>query len=492
MQKHLRFHIIGAIAAGLLAACGGGESDGGNDLPPALSIQKVDGRYHTGKQAAITTFKSHEAPANLQVGRIDLPALAAEKSTALPEPFGARRIGEAREIASTASPALLADQLHWSVAADGSQHAAIRVQAEAAFGLRLGLLIEQLPDAALLRLYHDQNEDEAYEVSGSSINALLALNAEAGDTSAAGRTWWSPNLGGDHVVLELELPAGVMPQALQIALPTLSHIFTDLSQYSEEEASGSIEKAIGDAESCNQDVSCYRTGQEQRDAVARMQFVASDGKSYLCTGTLLNDAIASDIPYFLTANHCIGTQAEASSLQTDWFLRTASCSSAAIDSRHTVRGGGARLLVSTTGTQGYDATLLVLNDAAPAGTYLAGWDANQNNTVQAIYGIHHPAGDLAKISGGQLVSYASCNGSGSCSTEGSDSDNYYAVSWASGTTEGGSSGSALFSSSGHVLGTLYGGAASCSAQQAPDFYGRFDKAFAAGMNRYLAASERPL
>ena len=52
-------------------------------------------------------------------------------------------------------------------------------------------------------------------------------------------------------------------------------------------------------------------------------------------------------------------------------------------------------------------------------------------------------------------------------------------------TEGGSSGSSLFSD-GRVIGTLYGGASSCKAPNATDSYGRFDKVFNSKIWSWLA------
>ena len=40
-----------------------------------------------------------------------------------------------------------------------------------------------------------------------------------------------------------------------------------------------------------------------------------NGSGFACTGGLLADLPGSGTPYLLTANHCISTQAAASSLQ---------------------------------------------------------------------------------------------------------------------------------------------------------------------------------
>jgi len=61
---------------------------------------------------------------------------------------------------------------------------------------------------------------------------------------------------------------------------------------------------------------------------------------------------------------------------------------------------------------------------------------------------------------------------------------FYSVGWSQGRTEGGSSGSALFSN-GRVMGTLYGGSSRCQAPRGVSYYGRFDKFFSEGASHWL-------
>jgi len=109
--------------------------------------------------------------------------------------------------------------------------------------------------------------------------------------------------------------------------------------------------------------------------------------------------------------------------------------------------------------------------------------------------LHHPRGDLLKISLGNLRGQTFCTApsSGTSFQCGGSTGNYYQVGWSQGTTEGGSSGSALFNSANQVIGTLYGGSSSCSSTSSPEFYGRFDVAYNAALKNWLAplASSAP-
>jgi hypothetical protein len=271
-------------------------------------------------------------------------------------------------------------------------------------------------------------------------------------------------------------------------VPQLSHIFENLSLPTAQEYQEQVEAAkINESDTCNLDANCYSENAQERNAVARMLFT-KDGGSYLCTGTLMNDTQNSFKPYFLTANHCISTQTVASSLETRWFYRSPSCNSGTLQSSTVRKTGGAQLLYASGNT---DTAFMLLNDTPPGGTLFAGWSANTVAAGTSVVGLHHPSGDLLKISFGAVNSQANCQpttGSGfQCS---GTSGNYYRVSWSQGTTEGGSSGSALFQG-GYVVGTLYGGSATCTNRSAYDYYGRFDVAYNAALKAWLNPASTP-
>jgi len=86
--------------------------------------------------------------------------------------------------------------------------------------------------------------------------------------------------------------------------------------------------------------------------------------------------------------------------------------------------------------------------------YYAGWDRVQEYLDTSVC-IHHPAGDVKKIS----KDYDTL---GLGSFTGYDSHKHWQIKeWDEGTTEGGSSGSGLFTVEGLLIGTLSGGEADC-------------------------------
>ncbi|PTT23053.1 peptidase S1 [Acidovorax sp. HMWF029] len=475
-----RWALVLTAAVAVLSGCGGS-----SDAPASMQVRSsVESRVQPDSAVQdVARVKSRSAAAAPKASVVSLGALAVEKTEASAS-VGPRLIGAGRDVSATKSGSATQSLWQWKETPAGGAVAAISFRAEGAYGVRLGVLVKQLPGSATVRVYTQASPGKVFEISGHEILQLIERNQAAGDQSDAARTWWTPDTGEGEATLEVELPRSVATTALNISVPTLSHIFVNLAVPTEEElrAQQQSTKDIGDSDSCNLDATCHSDGASERNAVARMVFV-KDAKSYLCTGTLLNDGNSTGKPYFLSANHCISDQTVASTLRTDWFFRSSSCNSGALQSSSSRKVGGAQLLYASAET---DVALLLLSDTPPAGAVFAGWDASTVGLGASIIGLHHPSGDLLKLSYGTVMGQSACaTTSGTSFSCSGTSGNYYRVNWSQGTTQGGSSGSALFRS-GKVIGTLYGGSAVCTNKSSSDFYGRFDVAYNAALKNWLA------
>jgi len=246
------------------------------------------------------------------------------------------------------------------------------------------------------------------------------------------------------------------------------------------------------AASCEVDVACSEiTGWEtQRDAVVRYTFV-SGGSTYLCSGAMINNTANDCKPYFLTANHC-GNPTSNSNITNHTFYfnyQRPTCSPGNTTpysgaQSETMSGGILRAsselgTIGTTGTNqvtGSDFVLIEMNSSVPNSynPYFAGWDRATTGSPSGV-GIHHPAGDEKKISTyNSTLTTTTYNGGWSGA--------HWLVTWVAtangnGVTEGGSSGSPIFSSTGLVVGHLSGGSSFCTAPNDPDLYGKFIKAW---------------
>lgn len=467
-----------------LAACGGGSGDGG---PAQAPITKVESRAHTAEvDARLAQIREvmRAKSAVTEIPVVRLKAFALPKQVA--QAGGALQIGAARAVEETAASADLQGLLQWRGDAAGRSVGALRFESPAASGLRLGLQVTQLPLGAVLRV-QATGSGQAVEVDAAEVARTIQRNIDAGVPEQQARQYWLPSVDGADTTLEVELPAGVARASLQIAVPQLTHLWVRTDEL------GTAQAKAGESGSCNVDVSCTTGNDNESRAVARMVYV-KDGAGYLCSGALMNDTRGSGTPYFLSANHCISAQVVASTLETKWFYRSASCGSTSVNAGVQTLRGGATLLYANAGT---DTSFMRLNDAVPNGVVFAGWDSRTASGSGNIKGLHHPSGDLQKVSVGALAGFANCsssNGSAafSCSGATQADGNHLVTRWSSGITEGGSSGSPLFSGSGgsfYVIGQLHGGSSSCSARTNPDVYGRFDLAFNAALKNWLAPSD---
>ena len=185
--------------------------------------------------------------------------------------------------------------------------------------------------------------------------------------------------------------------------------------------------------------------------VALIVIETSEGGSRTCSGTLLNNRRQDLTPYFLTAAHCVDTEEEARSVIAHRSYQTQTCNGELPDFQSVPRTEGARLL-STTGSRELrdpegDMTLLRLEGDLADGVMFQGWDASPQPFGTQVTGIHHPGSDdwgfFKRIAFGQIIPNPG--------SETSD-DVYAIVRYTQGLIEGGSSGSALFSSPETVVG----------------------------------------
>ena len=189
-----------------------------------------------------------------------------------------------------------------------------------------------------------------------------------------------------------------------------------------------------------------------KDAVATILF-QSGASYYICTGGLIADSVTTSVtPFFLTANHCISSSGEASSVET-YFDYATTCSSPNCTQPYNNVGEtvGSTLVAGSSNT---DVTLLRLSSSptTPDGVaaylgYLTTPVANTNNV--GLYRISHPAGSPQAYSEGVVDT-----SKGTCRTL--PRGNFIYSRDTIGGTEGGSSGSPVVNASSQIVGQLYG------------------------------------
>jgi hypothetical protein len=396
----------------------------------------------------------------LDLGLPDLNDLSALSDRRLAQ----AKNGQPLEIAmprDVARPEVNLKGLAWEPLADGSLGARLHIVSPGAVALRAALEFASLA----------KGDDNQWSRNGIANGVILRFQGDGAQVFEFSSTYlstretnWSPAVDGEAMTIEIVLAPGLAPDKLALRIPQISHF--DIAP-----ASNHLTFAdkIGESDYCERDMVCRSSPptnfRSTGNAVARMLFTKS-GSSYLCTGTLLNNSSSPKRQLFWTANHCIGTQTVANTLQTYWFYEATTCGGSTVSSAARTLTGGADLRHNNSTR---DTSLLELKTAPPTGAVYAGWtSAAITSTGTAIEGIHHPAGDVKMYSLGSVTS---------TSTTLSGLGPFYRVQWSTGVTEGGSSGSGLFtitSTGGYQLrGGLYGGSSYCSTPTSPDYYSRF-------------------
>ncbi len=390
--------------------------------------------------------------------------------------FAARRdgkgqplaIGFGREVAGAARRVPL-PELTWVAAPDGSRSARFTVASPGAAALRVALALPASAAGLSVRFAASGAERRVF---GAYAGAAIAA-----DTATDGQ-FWSPVLAGDVATIELVVPAGAPIPADTLVVPRVSH-----QVVAEEDLRVAHAKTgIGAAGSCNVDIACVTPPSAPllalARAVAKLQFVRADGRSYLCSGTLVGDTVNSSTPYLLTANHCIDSAAIARTINTYWFFDATACGSTLSPPYVRLTGGAALLGASPD----RDWSIVRLLEAPPAGAVFAAWRAEALAPGTAVTSVHHPEGDLKKVSTGATTGSLFIDDSGVYG-------DFTEVVWSKGVTEAGSSGGALATLAPggayyEVRGGLYAGISACSLPHEPDYFSGLESALPV-MRQYL-------
>ena len=286
---------------------------------------------------------------------------------------------------------------------------------------------------------------------------------------------WTPLIYSEAIVVELTIPSSELPQ-LKLELTSINHGYRNINPKLPF-------RALGDSDWCHRNVACSE-GDAWRDqirTVAMYQITLDDG-TFLCTGTLINNTEQNNKLYFLTAFHCLDEWLDrvlddpdgaAASMVIYWNFQASTCTGTTGSMNLNQSGAIFRAAHWMS-----DFALVELEDVPPAAAniYYAGWD-HSNTTPSSGVAIHHPVGDLKKISiendpltQVSLVDYNPYIEYGK----------YFKVSgWDIGVTAEGSSGCPIFNSNKSIVGVFSNGASECS-NPGPDYFGPLYRAWTGG------------
>lgn len=364
----------------------------------------------------------------------------------------------------------------WTELENGDRLWRLQIKSIGAKTLNLMLDRYDVPKGAEFYVYNNDHTDKIgpYTDSENQSDGYLM-------------TWM---IKGDHIWVEYFEPASVKNMG-RISIDNVVHGYRSL------DPSLDAQK-LNESGACNVDVQCDPNGNrgggsnwaavrdDYINSVARIIYPRG-GQTFTCTGTLINNVAQDGTPYFLTADHCLGTSttdgtgaafsASQWAFGFQWYTNTPDCATFA----NTVGPNApTRVLTGATLKANRGATdfaLFELNQLPPVSwnLYYAGWNKSSTPSNQQL-GIHHPSFDIMKLSRNDQSTFG---------TTFQGTQSWIIADWDYGVTEGGSSGSCLVDINGHIIGQLYGGFAACSGTTdngTADYYGRFDISWDGGFN----------
>ena len=462
------------------------------------AVDKVESYAPTHTESQyVSPFKPYDAATAVRPKAITLAAMPTHElaKKIVPANIGGPTIASvARVVADTDTAVKTASRMQWITSALGNKIGSIRIKSTDAKAVIIGVLVEQLPSEAKLR-FHADKTSTAFHVSAAEILTRIQTNVDAGDNTDFGRTFWTPPLDSDDVTMEIELPSGINTDAVQISIPLISHFSTAAAEL----AVKALKQPITAAGPCNLDATCYPQYDTESRSVARILYMPSPGNGAYCTGNLVNNRLSDGTPYFLTGHHCIFTQTQASNIiQLEWLYRASACNSG-VQSTPTYQTGGGAVLLHV--EPQLDMTFLRLNEAPPSVARFAAWTAELVNVGEPALGLHNPNGRLQEASLGAVTGYLACNtpspgATPSCNTATPATATHTVSRWTGGSVHFGSSGSGLFvtkNNSRYLVGQLHAATGDPNVCDLTfpklHYYGRFDVAYRAALNRWLSPVE---
>jgi len=277
-----------------------------------------------------------------------------------------------------------------------------------------------------------------------------------------------PLIEGENLVLEYNAPSSLALPDIHIS--DVGYAYRGIAGYDENNLAPS-------SGICEVNVNCTEgdNWQKQKRGVVKLLIKDSLGALSYCSGSVINNARNDGTPYILTANHC-GHKSRPVDLS-QWLFyfnyEMPGCLNTTPLAPRTMLGAVMKAHGGTEFT-GSDFYLVRLNDTIPDSlhVFFNGWSRQDVSSPNGT-GIHHPGGDVKKIST-YISPLLTAN------YPGNPYPCFWQVYWTytahgHGVTEKGSSGSPIFNSGGLIVGTLTGGDSDCDTNwiNSSDYYGKF-------------------
>jgi lysyl endopeptidase len=227
---------------------------------------------------------------------------------------------------------------------------------------------------------------------------------------------------------------------------------------------------FGMSKTCNTNINCTNDEllQNAKKGIVRIMMVLQEGTGW-CTGALINNVKKDAKPYILTGFHCqYGYTPKYDFWKFDFNYEGTACDNPAVEPKYSTLVG----CKYRAGKLETDFLLLELDKSIPSffDAVFLGWDRRANYLPDRSFLIHHPTGDIKKLSIDTDPATVFAETIKWNNTVTTPASHHFRLQFDKGTYELGSSGSPMLDNTGKIVGQLNGGYASCD--QTIGYYGR--------------------
>jgi len=269
----------------------------------------------------------------------------------------------------------------------------------------------------------------------SPLDTLRILGAFSQFNNKSDSTFITNFIVGNELIIEVNRRPKLITQPKGILkVRKFIHVYKDRAGF-------------GDALNCHENVICapwYNEWCNQIRSVVKLARYRANGNWSACSGAVINNTNNDFDPLILTAHHCTENGEDFVS----WFAyfnhQSITCNPST-NGNDLMFISGIDVIADDNNAFCPDIALLRLREHIPEqyNVFFSGWNRRAWSSLPSdgrAIGIHHPAGDLKKISEGYRINplLSSC----------------VKVNWTTGYTEGGSSGSPLFVTTKEIIGAL--------------------------------------
>jgi lysyl endopeptidase len=350
---------------------------------------------------------------------------------------------------------------NWTTLPNGDKLWTVKIQINGALGLGFSYRNFQLPKGSQLYVYRPDGQ----QILGAYTEANNSLE----------NTFFTGVLNGETAIIEYFEPKN----AQKIEYFTIGTVFY---AYRNPNPTDSVQ-GLNDSQPCNVNINCPQ-GQNYatvKRGVSRILMVLQEGLGW-CSGSLIANTDNDGRPYLLTAYHCQDGYTPFYNLWTFYFgYESPTCANPIQNPLSNSLQG----CVQRAGWRNSDFLLLELRSRLPNefNAYFNGWNRDTFNLPVRTAMVHHPQGDVQKISidnQAPTVHNTVVNWNNNVVTP---ANHHLKVRFDIGTTEIGSSGAPLFDSQNRIVGQLHGvidGDTNRCVDVGNVLYGRFAKSWVGG------------